>query len=263
MKKRICSIFLLLTLLLALLPLQANAVTAGMAALDMQEISRTEYQISKDVKEYEWLLNNGSLTKQMVGHVMEVKVGKDSTATLAAGYSDYNIDDIKNNQWAMVKTTEQAQANACQVHLNKGFLHAAFPAAIPLDDGSLEGHALEPRHVERDVAGGRGEIPVVVTAAVALTGLAALIAGRLRQGLRLLFQQLVQGFLHAAANQFLELPLDNFLIQLYNFLGHSLLAPFRMVCRDFILPEPANYVFFYAFFNLRNLLYIICTFRYF
>ena len=110
MKKRICSIFLLLTLLIALLPLQANAVTAGMAALDMQEISRTEYQISKDVKEYEWLLNNGSLTKQMVGHVMEVKVGKNSTATLAAGYSDYNIDDIKNNQWAMVKTTEQAQA---------------------------------------------------------------------------------------------------------------------------------------------------------
>lgn len=110
MEKRICSIFLLLTLLLALLPLQANAVTAGMVALDMQEISRTEYQISKDVKEYEWLLNNGSLTKQMVGHVMEVKVGKDSTATIAAGYSDYNIGDIKNNQWAMVKTTEQAQA---------------------------------------------------------------------------------------------------------------------------------------------------------
>ncbi len=30
-----------------------------------------------------------------------------------------------------------------------------------------------------------------------------------------------------------------------------------MVCRDFILPKPASYVFFYAFFNLRNLLYII------
>ena len=29
-----------------------------------------------------------------------------------------------------------------------------------------------------------------------------------------------------------------------------------MVCRDFILPEPASYVFFYALFNLRNLLYI-------
>ena len=30
-----------------------------------------------------------------------------------------------------------------------------------------------------------------------------------------------------------------------------------MVCRDFILSEPASYVFFYPLFNLRNLLYII------
>ena len=30
-----------------------------------------------------------------------------------------------------------------------------------------------------------------------------------------------------------------------------------MVCRDFILPEPASYVFLHALFNLRNLLYII------
>ena len=40
-----------------------------------------------------------------------------------------------------------------------------------------------------------------------------------------------------------------------------MLSPFRMVCRDFILPEPASYVFFYAIFNLRNLLYIIRAFR--
>ena len=33
-----------------------------------------------------------------------------------------------------------------------------------------------------------------------------------------------------------------------------------MVCGNFILPEPASYVFFYAFFNLRNLLYIIGSF---
>ena len=32
-----------------------------------------------------------------------------------------------------------------------------------------------------------------------------------------------------------------------------------MVCRDFILPEPASYVFFYALSNLRKLLYIIET----
>ena len=36
-----------------------------------------------------------------------------------------------------------------------------------------------------------------------------------------------------------------------------MLSPFRMVCGNFILPEPASYVFFYVFFNLRNLLYII------
>ena len=32
-----------------------------------------------------------------------------------------------------------------------------------------------------------------------------------------------------------------------------------MVCGNFILPEPASYVFFYAFSNLRNLLYIIAS----
>lgn len=77
------------------------------------------------------------------------------------------------------------------------------------------------------------------------------------QGLRLFSQQFVQGFLHATADQFLELPLDNFLIQLYNFLGHSLLSPFECLCGNFILPEPASYVFFYEVFNLRNLLYLI------
>ena len=75
--------------------------------------------------------------------------------------------------------------NTRQIHLDEGFLHAALPAAIPLDDGSLEGHALEPGDVERNVTGGCGKVPVVVAAAVALTGLAALVARRLRQGLSL------------------------------------------------------------------------------
>ena len=105
-----------------------------------------------------------------------------------------------------------AHRNACQVHLNESLLHAALPAAIPLNDGGLEGHALEARDMERDVAGGGGKVAVIVAAAVALTGLAALVAGRLCQGLRLLFQQLVQGFLHAAPDQFLDLPLDYFLV---------------------------------------------------
>lgn len=100
-----------------------------------------------------------------------------------------------------------AHGDACQVHLDEGLLHAALPAAIPFDDGCLEEHALESRHVERDVTGGRGEVVVIMAAAVALTGLAALVAGSLCQGLRFFFQQFVQGFLHAAADQFIDLPL--------------------------------------------------------
>ena len=111
--------------------------------------------------------------------------------------------------------------------------------------------------MERNLPGGRGEIPVVMTAAVALTGFAALVASRLGQLLGLLLQQLVQRFFHTAAYQFLDLTLDHFLIELYNLLGHSLLSPFECLCGNFILPEPASYVFFYAFSNLRNLLYII------
>lgn len=105
-----------------------------------------------------------------------------------------------------------AHGNACQVHLDERCLHAALPAAIPLDDGCLEGHALEPGHMERDVTGDGGKIPVIMAAAVALTSLAALVAGGLRQGLRLFFQQFVQGCLHAAADQFLDLALDYFLV---------------------------------------------------
>ena len=36
---------------------------------------------------------------------------------------------------------------ARQIHLDERLLHAAFPAAIPLNDGSLERYALEPGYV--------------------------------------------------------------------------------------------------------------------
>lgn len=74
-----------------------------------------------------------------------------------------------------------AHGNACQVHFDERLLHAALPATIPLDDGCLEGHALEPGHMERDVTGDGGKIPVIMAAAVALTSVAALVAGSLRQ----------------------------------------------------------------------------------
>jgi hypothetical protein len=33
------------------------------------------------------------------------------------------------------------------------------------------------------------------------------------------------------------LPLDNFLVELYNVVGHGLPSPFECLCRNFILPE--------------------------
>ena len=66
--------------------------------------------------------------------------------------------------------------------------------------------------MERDISGGGGKVPVIVSAAVALAGLIALVAGSLGQLLCLLLQQFIQRFFYTAANQFLKLALDYFLV---------------------------------------------------
>ena len=58
-----------------------------------------------------------------------------------------------------------------------------------------------------------------MTAAIALAGLATLVACSLVQFLRFLLQQFIQCFFDAAPDHFLELPLDYFLVQLYNLIG--------------------------------------------
>ena len=63
-----------------------------------------------------------------------------------------------------------------------------------------------------------------------------------------------QRLLHAAADKFPDLPLDHFLVQLYDLLGHRLLAPFECLCGNFIHPEPASYVFFFALFQFAQLI---------
>lgn len=111
MKKRICSVLLVLVLTLVVLLPTAQAVGGGIVEQGISEISKTKYNVTSDVTEYEWLLNNSSLTEQMVGHVMEVKVGSGSTASIAVGYGDDNIDVIKTGtNWAMTETTKQAQS---------------------------------------------------------------------------------------------------------------------------------------------------------
>ena len=70
--------------------------------------------------------------------------------------------------------------------------------------------------------------PVIVAAAIALTGFVALVSRRLRQILSLRFQQLVQRFFYTAAHKFSNLTFDSFLVQCYSFLRHGSQAPFRM-----------------------------------
>ena len=113
--KRLLSVLLTFCLTASLLPAQVqaaeNASSGGLDRLGIRQISEKEYAMTPDVKEYEWILNNGALTQQMMGHVMEVKVGEGSTASIAAGYSDDDIETIKTGRnWAMTETTKQAQS---------------------------------------------------------------------------------------------------------------------------------------------------------
>ena len=113
--KRLLSLLLTFCLTASLLPAQVQAAEiasgSGLDTLGIRQISEKEYAMTPDVKEYEWILNNGALTQQMMGHVMEVKVGEGSTASIATGYSDDDIDTIKTcRKWAMTETTKQAQS---------------------------------------------------------------------------------------------------------------------------------------------------------
>ena len=48
--------------------------------------------------------------------------------------------------------------DSCQIHLYERFLHTAFPPAVPLYDGRLKGNTLEARHIQSDIARGRGKV---------------------------------------------------------------------------------------------------------
>src|SRR5699024_2522900 len=99
-----------------------------------------------------------------------------------------------------------------QVHLDEGFFHTAFPAAIPLNDSGLKGDPLELGYLQGNVPGSGGEVAAVVAAPVSLALLITLVPGRLGQLLCLGLQQFVEGFLYTASYQLCELHLDIFLI---------------------------------------------------
>ena len=140
--KRLLSLLLTFCLTASLLPAQVqaaeNASSGGLDRLGIRQISEKEYAMTPDVKEYEWILNNGALTQQMMGHVMEVKVGEGSTASIAAGYSDDDIETIKTGRnWAMTETTKQAQS--MQTRRNTNVVGAINAGGYDMSNGRPSG----------------------------------------------------------------------------------------------------------------------------
>lgn len=139
--------------------------------------------------------------------------------------------------------------------VNKNIFPSKRTYAKAYNNSRHKGNPFELGYLEGDISGSGGEIAAIVSAAVALALLIALISGCLSQLFCLDLQKLVEGFLYAAAHKFLELPLDNFFVSLYNLLAYGLLSPFRMMSRNFILPEICKPYLFLFLFNLQNLLY--------
>ena len=142
MRRRMLTVLLALCMVVSLIPMQVLAVDTkaegGLGTLGIQQISEKKYAVTPDATEYEWILNNASLTQQMMGHVMEIKVGKDSTASVAVGYGDDDIDTIKTGRnWAMTETTIQAQS--MQTRRNTNVVGAINAGGYDMSNGRPAG----------------------------------------------------------------------------------------------------------------------------
>ena len=142
MRRRMLTGLLALCMVVSLIPMQVLAVDTkaegGLGTLGIQQISEKKYAVTPDVTEYEWILNNASLTQQMMGHVMEVKVGTGSTASVAVGYGDDDIDTIKTGRnWSMTETTKQAQS--MQTRRNTNVVGAINAGGYDMSNGRPSG----------------------------------------------------------------------------------------------------------------------------
>lgn len=142
MRRRVLTALLALCMAVSLLPVYALAVDvaagSGLDTLGIRQISEKKYAVTPDVTEYEWILNNASLTQQMMGHVMEIKVGEGSTASVAVGYGDDDIETIKTGRnWAMTETTKQAQS--MQTRRNTNVVGAINAGGYDMSNGRPSG----------------------------------------------------------------------------------------------------------------------------
>ena len=156
-------------------------------------------------------------------------------------------DTLLPHRASVISSTRRTDTHA---RYDESFFYTALPTAVPLNDGGLKGDLFELGYLEDNVPRTDGKIAAVVVAAITLTLLIALVPGRLSQFLRLGLQQFVECLLYTAPNQFFDLTLDYFIVQLYTLFGYGLLSPFRMMCRNFILSEICQPCLLLSLFNL-------------
>lgn len=102
--------------------------------------------------------------------------------------------------------------NACQIHLDEGFFHAALIAAISLNNGGLKRDSFEFWNSQGNLPRQSGKIAAIMTTAIALALFISLISSCLGQLLSFGLQQFIERFFYASPNKFFNLPLDYFLI---------------------------------------------------
>lgn len=113
MRRKILTLFLVFSMVLTFVPEDAfvfasELINDALSNKDIVEVSKKSYALAPGVTEYEYITNNKEMSKQQVGHIMEIKPG--SSSEVRVGYNDYNIPAIASgNNWKMLEPTQQAE----------------------------------------------------------------------------------------------------------------------------------------------------------
>ena len=105
----------------------------------------------------------------------------------------------------LVDVLDATRGDAGQVHLDNGLLDRRLAPFVALDDRRGEAHALELRHLERDLARRRGEAALVVAGAVSGALIGALVGSGADEPVDLLVEHRVDGLLTGSSNDTISL----------------------------------------------------------
>jgi hypothetical protein len=126
--------------------------------------------------------------------------------------------------------------DARQIHLDQCLLHRALPAAVPLNDRSLEGLAPQLWNLEAYFAGAGLQRPIVAASPGVLPSLAALVTAGTAQLVCLSIQHGVQRLFHRATNHLAKMVSDPGFIDL-DHLTHRILVTHRLLLHSMKKPS--------------------------